>query len=209
MGSSSGAPRRFRMRNARPPFSVCSAMRSTAGVGSFAARGVLKSMASVRPVSAASCNRLRKVNVGAEIQLSTAPQAFEASACSVAQSVSRSLRVRTMTKFASSMPAAASAGAYGRCGGAIQASRSPAADSRASAGPSTRSSPMPSCAGSSSVRLPTGQPFPGSSSSRRLKPEETLGTATRARSLARHNWGCVGSGLAAARVAEEDMQEER
>src|SRR6266853_220675 len=81
------------------------------GEDSLAASGTRNRKAGARPPSAAICRRLNSAYFAPRGQASTAPQAFEASACSVAQSVSFDEAVRTMTRFASSIPAAASAGA--------------------------------------------------------------------------------------------------
>ena len=56
------------------------------------------------------------------------------------------------------MPAAAKAGAYGRCGGASNTTRLPAHERAASAGSTSCSSPMPSRRVKSSVSAPAGQP---------------------------------------------------
>lgn len=111
IGRRSEAPRRLSRWTARPPFDAASAILSGAGEGSFAAWGSRNRKALARPPSAAICRRRSSAYFGACGQASTAPQAFEASACSVAHSVSLEERVRTMTSFAMSMPAAASAGA--------------------------------------------------------------------------------------------------
>ena len=70
-----------------------------------------------------------------------------------------------------SSPAAISAGAYGTCGGAIQATSRPCACNRASAGSTRRISPMPSRSSTISVSAPPGQPRPGSMASSAGKPD--------------------------------------
>ena len=96
---------------ARPPFEVPSAMRSAAGEDSEAASVDLNRKAGARPPSAAICRRRSSTYFARGSHASTAPQAFDASACSVAHNVSRCEAVRTTTNAAMSMPAAASAGA--------------------------------------------------------------------------------------------------
>jgi len=86
-------------------------MRSAAGEDSPAVSGGLNRKAGARPPSAAICRRRSSGYFASPGQASTAPQAFDASACSAAQSVSFGDAVRTMTSFAVAMPAAASAGA--------------------------------------------------------------------------------------------------
>lgn len=86
-------------------------MRSAAGEASEEASGGLNRKAGARPPSAAICRRRSSAYFPPGSQASTAPQAFDASACSIAHSVSRCEAVRTMTRLAMSMPAAASAGA--------------------------------------------------------------------------------------------------
>lgn len=97
-----GAPRRLTMRTARAPSEVESASRKAAGEDSRSLSGGRKSIASAWPLSAASCRRRKAAKCLEELlpgsQASTAPQAFEASACSVAQSVSFSERVLTITR---------------------------------------------------------------------------------------------------------------
>jgi len=115
-GRARGVPRRLNTSTARPPFEVPSAIRSAAGEGSEAASGGLNRKAGARPPSAAICSRLSSAYFTSayfvpESHASTAPQAFEASDCSAAHSVSWREAVRTMTSDAMSMPAAASAGA--------------------------------------------------------------------------------------------------
>ena len=86
-------------------------MRSAAGEDSEAASGGLNKKAGARPPSAAICSRRSSAYFARGSQASTAPQAFDASACSVAQSVSLDEAVRMITSLAMSIPAAASAGA--------------------------------------------------------------------------------------------------
>jgi len=179
MGAARAAPRRFKMRTARWPCHVCRLSRSAAHVVSRAASGRRNSTAITQLPSAAICKRRSSVYLTLPGHASTAPHALERSACSVAHSVSRALRVVTMIRCARSMPAAASAGAYGRWGGAIQTHMRFCADNAASAQPSMRSSPMPSCCGKISVSAAVGQPPPGSSASSALKPVGTLGLSTR------------------------------
>ena len=88
-----------------------SVILSAAGENSSAVSGGLNKKAGARPPSAAICRRLSSVYFASRSQASTAPQAFDASACSAAHSVSFREVVRTMTSLAVSIPAAASAGA--------------------------------------------------------------------------------------------------
>ena len=116
MGRARGVPRRLNTFTARPPAEVPSAIRSAAGEGSEATSGSLNRKAGARPPSAAICRRLSSAYFTSAYfapcsQASTAPQAFDASACSAAHSVSFGVAVRTMTSLAMSIPAAASAGA--------------------------------------------------------------------------------------------------
>jgi len=111
IGRARGVPRRLNTCTARPPPAVPSAIRSAAGEDSLAVSGDLNRKAGARPPSAAICRRLSSAYFAFPGQASTAPQAFDASACSAAQSVSLREAVRTMTSLAMSMPAAASAGA--------------------------------------------------------------------------------------------------
>ena len=111
MGRARGVPRRLNTFTARPPAEVPSAILSAAGEVSEAASGGLNRKAGARPPSAAICKRRSSAYFAPESQASTAPQAFDANACSAAHSVSRGEAARTMTRLAMSMPAAASAGA--------------------------------------------------------------------------------------------------
>ena len=116
MGRARGVPRRLNTFTARPPPEVASAMRSAAGEASEEAPGGLNRKAGARPPSAAICRRLSSAYFTSayfapDSQASTAPQAFDASACSTAHSVSRCEDARTMTRLVMSIPAAASAGA--------------------------------------------------------------------------------------------------
>ena len=193
MGALRAAPRRFRMRTASSPREVPRPRRSAAHDVSAAACGGRNSTASTALPSAASCRRRSSEYLMLPGHASSAPQAWERSACSVAHSVSRGLRVVTMMMCARSMPAAASAGAYGRCGGAIHTMVRFCADSAASAHPSMRSSPMPACAGMISVSAAVGQPPPGSSASSAAKPVGTLALATRLNSLPRQMAGWLSN----------------
>jgi len=73
------------------------------------------------------------------------------------------------------MPAAASAGANGRCGGASQTMRRPAADRLARAGSMSCSSPPPSTAVRISVNAPLGHPLLGKCLSNIGNPVDTTG----------------------------------
>ena len=188
-GAASNEPRRFKMCTASSPCQVSSASRSAAQVVCAAASGGRNKNASTSLFSAASCRRRNSGYLMTADHASTAPHACERSACSVAHSVSRGECVRTMRMCFKSMPSAASAGAYGRYGGAIHASMRDCFDNAASAAPRMRNSPMPSCRGRISVSADCGQPPPGSSASSAAKPVDTPGLAVRLNSLPRQSAG--------------------
>ena len=119
----------------------------------------------VRPSRAATCSRRSARSSCVGSHANAAPHSGACSACSNAHSASFGDCARTMTRRARSMPAAASAGAYGRYGGAIHTTSRPAACTCASAGSVSRNSPMPSRSSRNSVSAPCGQPRPGSAAS--------------------------------------------
>ncbi len=186
MGRARGPPRRLRIRTASSPLMLCRCRRNAAGEDSRAASGERKRKASEGLPSAAICNRRNWAKEALSGQPSTAPQAPDCSACSIAHRLSWADFVLTIMTRVRSMPAASSAGAYGRKGGAIHAIHRPCFDNGESAGPRARTSPMPMFSGRSSVKTPAGQPPPGSSASSAVNPLRIPGNSTRESWPARH-----------------------
>ena len=220
-GASAASPRRFRRCRASLP---CGAgarqIRSAAGEGSFAALAGRNNTTSTSLASAAICSRRSSAyfSAGPAVacgQARTAPQALARKVCSIVHKVSRREECEeceecegcegcegcdgagvTMISLAVSIPAAISAGAYGRWGGAIHACQRPAAESRLSAGSRQLNSPIPSpmpprplSLAKISVRQPVGQPPPGSSRSSFANPLGRLVVRTGESWLASHRSG--------------------
>ncbi|MNT03696.1 hypothetical protein D3C72_1382430 [compost metagenome] len=91
-------------------------------------------------------------------------------------------------------PCAARASACGGWGGCNSTMGKPG--SCASAGASSRNSPLPGCCTSRSMRLPLGQPPPGSCADRAAKPVSRQRVAPCPSCDARHKDGCKASGEA-------------
>lgn len=152
------------MRTARPLSATPRARRRGAGDGTPATAIERHSPAKTGRPSTATCSR-RKVRASMPLsgQASTPAKPPQASSCSRHQPSCRP--VWTTTRRSGTRPAAAQAGACGCQGGATSASQPPAADNRANAGSSKLISPRPLRSTRISVRLPRGQPPPGSSAS--------------------------------------------
>ena len=150
--SAPAARRRRRGASARAPRAgvPCGARarRSGAAVAIACCPGRRHSTPQVRPSRAATASRRSTRSSCGPSHANAAPHSGARSACSYAHSSSAPLRQRTISSRARSSPAAASAGAYGRCGGAIQTTSRRPACRRASAGSVSRISPMPSRASS-------------------------------------------------------------
>lgn len=162
MGAAAGVPRRFTicMFNSSPP--DWRAMRRHAGEGSCAVSRGRNSTTKARLASAATASRRNSSYRAWRNHPIRAWQGPARSTCSAAHKASRLPGARTTARWVRSTPAAARAGAYGRCGGASHTTRFPAAESLASAGSTSCSSPIPSCRPRISVSAAVGQPPPGS-----------------------------------------------
>lgn len=165
-GRETGRPRRLMMRtdNALLPSAASNTTRSGAGDGTPAAAVDRHKQAKTERPSAATCSRRKaRALMFASGQASTPAKPPLASSCSTHQPTL--LPALTTTSLSSARPAAAQAGACGSHGGATSASQPPSADKRASAGNSRLISPTLLRSTRISVRLPRGQPPPGSSAS--------------------------------------------
>lgn len=157
-GMGCAAPRRLRRRTISCSPSPSSARRNGAGDGWLAQAAGRKTKSSVRLLSAANCRRRSALACTSGSQATTAPTPSAASERSQAQTASRPGALAT-SKRDKSRPYACSAGACSGCGEATQTSQaSSSLDSRARAGSSRLSSPIPRCSGRISVRPPRGQP---------------------------------------------------
>lgn len=182
-------PRRLRKRTISCPPSPSSSRRSGAGDGCPAQATGRKTKSSVRLLSAASCSRRSALLCTSGSQATTAPTPSAASERSQAQAASRPGALAT-SKRDKSRPYSCSAGACSGCGEATQTSQaSSSLDSRARAGSSRLSSPMPRCNGKISVRPPRGQPPPGNSRSSSAKPVDTPGSGALASASPRQTSG--------------------
>lgn len=76
---------------------------------------------------------------------------------------------------------------------------------RLRAGRSRLTSPMPGWSQASSMRDPSGQPWPGSSESRCGKPVETVAWCSACRLAARQSAGCMRSGCIGGRASRGSM----
>ena len=188
-GMGCAAPRRLRRRTISCSPSPSSARRNGAGDGWLAQAAGRKTKSSVRLLSAANCRRRSALACTSGSQATTAPTPSAASERSQAQTASRPGALAT-SKRDKSRPYACSAGACSGCGEATQTSQaSSSLDSRARAGSSRLSSPMPRCSGRISVRPPRGQPPPGNSRSSLAKPVGTPGSGALARASPRQTSG--------------------
>lgn len=115
---------------------------------------------SVSPHWAARCRRRRLSLRAWFCHNNSAPQLPLRNTCSAAHRVSALRVLRTQTSWDGGKPSAASASACGAWGGCNNTMRREA--TAASAGRSRRNSPMPACCNSRSIKVPVGQPLPGS-----------------------------------------------
>ena len=178
----------------RPPAAGRSDSLSGAGEESWAeARG--RSMKNrVSALCAARCKR-RKVSPRAWLcQNRSAPQLPLRRTCSAAHSASVLRLLRIQISCDGCKPIAASASAWGGWGGCKSTMRFLATFSRA--GRSRRNSPMPGCWGSKSIRVPVGQPLPGSWDDKVGWPVSMQRAVECASCEASHREGCKSSGEA-------------
>lgn len=123
------------------------------------------------------------------VQHSTAPTAPLDRACSAAHSTSRCSVGASTTRCARSMPFAAQAGAWSRCGGATSKDHRFSSRIRPSADITSEHSPRPTPSTRISVSAPRGQPLPGNSASSSGNPLDTAGINALARRSAHHTSG--------------------
>ena len=199
-------PRRLRRRTISCSPSPSSSRRSGAGDDWPAHAGERKTNSSVRLFSAASCSRRSVLVCTSGSQATTAPTPSAASERSQAQAASRPGALATSRRD-KSRPYSCSAGACSRCGGATQTSQaSSSLDSRAKAGKSRLSSPMPRRKGRISVSPPRGQPPPGSSRSSSAKPVGTPGSGALASASPRQTSGRSRTCASVSDEAREGME---
>ena len=180
-----GGPRRLINFTRKHWSTACSCRRRGAGDAAATSCGGRKQKAPPPPSPAATCRRRRLLtgncprnNPSSHSSVAATPPQRRAS--TPAHSASRGRRGNTRCRQSSRIPAAAHAGAWAQCGGAISTTVCPAAVSAASAGSNRPISPMPSCSGSSSVNAPRGQPPPGSSALSAGKPVAKVGAGATA-----------------------------
>ena len=153
-------PRRLTKPMLTPPAAGRRLRRKGAGDASCALDKGRNMKNSVSPHCAARCSRRRLSLRAWFCHNNKAPQLPLRKTCSAAHKVSALRVLRIQTSWDGGKPSAASASACGAWGGCSSTMRREAA--AASAGRSRRSSPMPVCWSSRSIRVPVGQPPPGS-----------------------------------------------
>lgn len=177
-----------------PPAAGRRLRRSGAGEASCpAARG--RSMKNrVSPLCAARFSRRSASPRAWLCQNSSAPQLPLRNTCSAAHSASALRPLRTHSSCDGLMPRAASASAWGGCGGCSSTMRRLATVCKD--GRNRRSSPMPDCWSNNSLRVPVGQPPPGNCADKVGCPVSTQRALECASWEASHKEGCKASGAA-------------
>ncbi|CAJ0799158.1 hypothetical protein LMG19083_03259 [Ralstonia psammae] len=194
-GDSRNGPRRLwkRMDSASAP-AGSSPRRSTAGDDSRCAWAGRNTQMALSPAWANTCSLRNSPGRARFSQISTPPKALLRRTCSAAHRRSAGLSARTQTICSGEKSQPTSLTAFGRCGGAISATRPAPVHNVDNAGRSNRHSPIPDCGHSSSVNPPRGQPPPGNSAFSESYPVVRTRPSPRARWPALHNAGCSVSG---------------
>ena len=177
-----------------PPIAGRRLRRSGAGDASWLAASGRSMKNRVSPLCAARFRRRSASPRAWACQNSSAPQLPLRRICSAAHSASALRLVRTHTSSDGLMPRAASAKAWGGCGGCNRTMRRRATVCRD--GRSRRISPMPACWSNNSFRVPVGHPPPGSWADRAGWPVSIQRALECASWEASHNEGWRASGAA-------------
>ena len=177
-----------------PPAAGRRLRRKGAGEASWLAASGRSMKNRVSPLCAARLSRRSASPRAWLCQNSSAPQLPLRNTCSAAHSASALRLVRTHNSCDGLMPRAASASAWGGCGGCSSTMRRRA--TVCSEGRSRRSSPIPACWSNNSLSVPVGQPPPGSCADSVGCPVSTQRVLECASCEASHNEGCKASGAA-------------
>lgn len=191
-GISCCGPRRFNKLIRRPPAAGLACRRNGAGDASGAQACERSIKNKVLLPCAARCSRRNAALRVCSCQHNSTPQLSARNICSAAHNVSALRAVRIQSSCEGGSPIALRASACGMYGGCSRTMRRCFNCCRA--GASRRNSPMPCCCSSSSLRLPSGQPRPGSSADSAAWPVSMHCAAPRASCEARHSEGWIVSG---------------